>query len=85
MKITRRDIFIGNSKTENALLFVENLDKLVKTKSAEPLSSTLIAKNLEALSNTSESMPTGASSIKQIGITRQITEKSLSALNGKLI
>jgi len=37
MKITRKDIFIGNSKTENALLFVENLDKLVKTKSAEPL------------------------------------------------
>jgi hypothetical protein len=35
-KITKRDIFVGNSKTENALLFVENLDKVVKTKSAEP-------------------------------------------------
>lgn len=36
-KITKRDIFVGSSKTENAMLFVENLDKVVKTKSGEPV------------------------------------------------
>ena len=30
-KITR-DIFIGGDKSENALLFLENLDKVAKTK-----------------------------------------------------
>jgi hypothetical protein len=47
-KITKRDIFVGNSKTENALLFVENLDKVVKTKTQEQIPQ-LGARKLEVL------------------------------------
>ena len=60
-KITKRDIFVGNSKTENALLFVENLDKVVKTKSSGQIPQ-LEARKLEALQSESRSIATGATS-----------------------
>jgi hypothetical protein len=60
-KITKRDIFVGNSKTENALLFVENLDKVVKTKSSGQIPQ-LEARKLEALQSESRSIATGAMS-----------------------
>lgn len=61
-KITKRDIFVGSTKTENALLFVENLEKVVKTKQIEPSQQMLNSNKLEALQSESRSIATGTTS-----------------------
>ena len=73
-RITKRDIFVGNSKTENALLFVENLDKVVKTKSSEIVPH-LGARKLEALQSESRSIVTGATS-DPMSLAQQFMERS---------